>query len=223
MFVCLACSCCSIGRPPAQLPLCKPRDLILSPPSGSKTFEMADANAVPGRIDILTFLELRWSLACLWIFYNTNQLHRFSQCQPFRVLRPRQPSRQDHWYVRLSLASIWMPLPLVLGTLEEEEDHWSYGPTCYFQPYWFCKLFSTVNCYGKASSSQPTTFENMPNEGRETRSGSIRMCKIPGRYKSWCKRAWKSCNVWRWVNETEFICSCTLFPLELGGYWERIV
>ena len=46
------------------------------------------------------------------------------------------------------------------------------------------QIFSIVNYYGKASSSQRTTFENMLNEGRETRSGSIRICKIPGRYKS---------------------------------------
>ena len=111
---------------------------------------------------------------------------------------------------------------LYWGALEEE-DHWSYGLSCYFQPYWFCKLLSTVNYYGKASSSQRTTFENMPNEGRETRSGNIRMCKIPGRYKSWCKRAWKNCNVWRWVNEIESLCSCTLFTQEVGGYWEGIV
>ena len=41
---------------------CPARHLILSASSGSKTFEMADANAVPGRIntfDVLTFLELR--------------------------------------------------------------------------------------------------------------------------------------------------------------------
>jgi hypothetical protein len=57
LFVCLFTVCCSIARPQRQWSA-QPRDLILSPSSGSKTFEMADANAVPGRIDILTFLEL---------------------------------------------------------------------------------------------------------------------------------------------------------------------
>jgi hypothetical protein len=58
----------------------------------------------------------------------------------------------------------------------------------------------------------------MLNGGRETRSGSIKMSKIPGRSKNWCKRAWKNCNVWRLVNETDFVSSCTLLPPEGGGY-----
>jgi hypothetical protein len=165
---------------------CPPSLVILSylHPADLKLFEMADANAVPGRIDILTFLELHWSLACLWIFYNTKQLHRFSTMSVVSGAKA-ETAQQARSLVRAPAIDFDLnALPLVLETLEGEEDPWSYRPTCYFQPYWFCELFSIVNYYGKASSSQRTTFENMPNEGRETLSGSIRMCKIPGRYKS---------------------------------------
>jgi len=175
---------------------------------------MADANVVPGRIDILTFLELRWSLACLWIFYNTKQLQRFFTMSAVSGAKA-ETAQQARSLVRAPVSDFDLnALPTCIGNLGGGGRSLILWSDTLLSAVLILQIFSIVNYYGKASSSQRTTFENMLNEGRETRSGSIRICKIPGRYKSWCKRAWENCNVWRWVNETELICSCTLSPLE---------